>query len=162
MFEFANASGGVESLLFANNGTSTNTSLRYTSGAYTVTNDQTGAITLSTWDYFGYLWNGSTLYTTKNGAQLGSGTTTSTDLTLAMSRIAYLGKSVWSGTDGLYSGKMDEFRVKKGIGANFFRTTDYNTNNDPNSFWSINQPVFFSFAQVRYNASTKVFWSTSS
>ena len=136
MFEFANTSGGAESLLFANNGTSTTSHIRYTSGAYTVTNEQATNITLSQWDLHGYLFNGSNLYTVKNGAQIGSPTAVSTAPS-NIARTALIGKSVWSAGDALYSGKMDEFRVRKGIGTNHFRTTDYNSSASPNTFWGL-------------------------
>ena len=139
MFEFAKGDGGQESLLFANNGTSTASQIRYTTGAYTATNDQAGNITLNQWDLHGYLLSAGIMTTIKNGAAVGSPTTVS-GLPSNVLRSGYLGKSLWSGSDANYSGKMDEFRFRKTYSSSF-RTSDYNTLSNPGTYWGMSTPT---------------------
>jgi hypothetical protein len=129
----------LDNILFSNQGTSGSTRFDCVNNTTEQINDNASLLSLSTWTYIGCRFLAGTGITTlKNGAVVTS-TAGNTPLRRAVRGNCYLGRSNW-GADAYLSAVVDEFRVRK-IYPDYFRTSDYNTINDPHSYWGVGSLV---------------------
>lgn len=105
------------------------------------TSKNLGTLTMSTetWYYLTVTWDGTTINSYVNGAYLGTNSHT-TPLTINGAFVNIGGRS--SSTDGksgayIINGNIDEARISKIARSADWITTEYNNQNNPNSFYSI-------------------------
>ena len=101
-------------------------------------NTQTGAISTGVWAYWNLIWDGSDMYTYKNGAQVGSGTTAANPIRRALRGTNYIGRSNWA-ADAYLNGAVDELRFKRFYQAGLAYSENNNYTN-PQTYWLVGSP----------------------